>query len=208
MKDSVHKSVSCQRGSICAWSLPTMHLTRTEIQKHLWPPGGEFPGALVYYSYYCTSFFPKNLLFPSLPFQLASAALVSFHQHTSFFTEQWKDKGGRNEGTSLLLIVMGKSGRIVLASLLFIQIMLLIFLDACKREMRVPVFKWRTLSIRGLLCGRMKIIVYWEPAMSRALGFALRPKEKDKSTVLRELRSSLAWSLHSDCSPWVNTSVC
>lgn len=114
-----------------------MHLTRTEIENRLWPPGRDFPGALVYYSYYCTSLFPKNLFFfPSLPFQLASAPFVRFHQHISFFTEQWKDKGGRNERTSLLLIVMGKSGEIVLASLLFIQIMLLIFLDTCKREMR------------------------------------------------------------------------
>lgn len=127
-----------------------MHLTRTEIENRLWPPGRDFPGALVYYSYYCTSLFPKNLFFFSLPFQLASAPFVSFHQHISFFTEQWKDKGRRNERTSLLLIVMVKSGEIVLASLLFIQIMLLIFLDTRKREMRVPVFRWRIVSIGGL----------------------------------------------------------
>lgn len=99
-----------------------MHLTRTEIENRLWPPGRDFPGASVYYSYYCTSFFPKNL-FPLFAFQLASAPFVSFHQHISFFTAQCEDKGGRNEGMSLLLIVMGKSGGMVLASLLFIQIM-------------------------------------------------------------------------------------
>lgn len=36
------------------------------------------------------------------------------------------------------------------ASLLFIQIMLLIFLDTCKREVKVPVFKCRTVSFGAL----------------------------------------------------------
>lgn len=61
---------------------------------------------------------------------------------------------------SLLLIVIRKSGGIVLASLLFIQIMLLIFLDIYKRETRVPVFKQRTESIGGLLCVRMTLSIY------------------------------------------------
>lgn len=61
---------------------------------------------------------------------------------------------------SLLLIVIRKSGGIVLASLLFIQIMLLTFLDIYKREMRVPVFKQRTMSIGDLLCVKMTLSIY------------------------------------------------
>lgn len=61
---------------------------------------------------------------------------------------------------SLLLIVIRKSGGIVLASLLFVQIMLLTFLDIYKREMRVPVFKQRTMSIGGLLCVKMTLSIY------------------------------------------------
>lgn len=129
--------------------------------------------------------------FFSLPFQWASAPLVSFHQHISFLTEQWKDQGGRREEMSLLQIVIRKSGGIVLASLLFIQIMLLIFLDIYKREMRVPVFKQRTESIGGLLCVRMTLSIYWEPTVGQALCFAWKLEEKDKSPVLRELRRSL-----------------
>lgn len=183
MKDSVHKSISCQRGSICAWSHPTMHLTRTEIENRLWPPGRDFPGALVYYSYYCTSLFPKNLFSPSLPFQLASAPFVSFHQHISFFTEQWKDKGGRNERMSLLLIVMGKSGEIVLASLLFIQIMLLIFLDTSKSEMRVPVFKWRSMSIGDLAFSVVRWKLFIENLLCVGL-YALPWGQRRKTNLL------------------------
>ena len=146
--------------------------------------------------------------FPSLPFQWASASLVSFHQHISFLTEQWKDQGGRREEMSLLLIVIRKSGGIVLASLLFIQIMLLIFLDICKREMRVLVFKQRTMSIWGLLCVKMTLSIYWEPTVDQALCFAWKLEEKDKSPVLRELRRSLVWHLsslqHSDGDPWLD----
>lgn len=61
---------------------------------------------------------------------------------------------------SLLLIVIRKSGGIVLASLLFIQIMLLIFLDIYKREIRVLVFKQRTRSIGGLLHVKMTLSIY------------------------------------------------
>ena len=61
---------------------------------------------------------------------------------------------------SLLLIVIRKSGGIVLASLLFIQIMLLIFLDIYKREIRVLVFKQITRSIGGLLHVKMTLSIY------------------------------------------------
>lgn len=212
MKDPLHKSVSRQRESICVWAHPAMHLTRTEIESRLWPPDRDVPSALVYYPYYYASFFPKNLFFffpfLSLPFQWAFTPLVSFHQHISFLTEQWKDQGGRREEMSLLLIVIRKSGGIVLASLLFVQIMLLTFLDIYKSEMRVPVFKQRTMSIGGLLCVKMTLSIYWEPTVDQALCFAWKLEEKDKSPVLRELRRSLVWHLsslqHSNGDPWLD----
>lgn len=202
MKDSVHKSVSCQRGSICAWSHPTMHLTRTEIESRLWPPGRDFPGTLVYYSYYCTSAFPKNLFFFFLfAFRLASAPFLSFHQHISFFTEQWKDNGGRNEGTSLLLIVMRKSGGMVLASLVVHPNHVVNFPwhmqegdeDSCFYTKNcvwtlgaISAIRWTYLFIGCLLCA--------------GLCLALRPKGKD-----RLLKSSLDWNLWSLTSLWLQT---
>lgn len=107
------QSIPCQSGSICVWPHPTRHLTRTEIENRLWPPGRDFPGVLVYYSCYCASFFPKNLFFPLFAFSVGFSTFVSFHQHISFFMEQWKYKRGINEGMSLLVIVMGSWGNCV-----------------------------------------------------------------------------------------------
>lgn len=63
---------------------------------------------------------------------------------------------------NLLLIVMGMSEGIVLASLLFNQIILLIFLDMYKREKGIPRLKGRTIniSIRDVLWTRINMIIY------------------------------------------------
>lgn len=63
---------------------------------------------------------------------------------------------------NLLLIVMGMSEGIVLASLLFNQIILLIFLDTYKREKGIPSLKGRTIniSIRDVLWARINMIIY------------------------------------------------
>lgn len=89
MKDWVHKSVSCQSGHVCTWSPPLMPLTEAEIECHLWSPGRKCSGAFNYYSYNCISFFAKKPSFILFFFFLP----LSFHQHISLFTEQWKGTG-------------------------------------------------------------------------------------------------------------------
>ena len=99
MKDPLHKSVSCQRESICVWSHPTMHLTRTEIESRLWPPDRDVPSALVYYPYYCASFFPKNLFFFFSLFAFSVGFRIFGEFSSAHFILNWTMKrSGREKG--------------------------------------------------------------------------------------------------------------
>lgn len=160
-----------------------MHLTRTEIESRLWPPGRDFPCALVCYSCYCTLLFPKKIL-PPIPLCLFSwlqhllwVFISTFHS----FTGQWKER--REKGRSLLLVVIGESEG---------------WLSGCSSKSccqsfltltrgrwgRVLVFKWRTGIIGGHFWDTIKIVIYWVTNTCQALCLALRAKGKNKAIIL------------------------